>query len=362
MYIQSLQLQSVRNLSNVKIDGSTGINYLYGANGAGKTSVLEGIYILSRGRSFRAGRGQDWICKQESKALLAAELIPDTVSGVKTDQPIRLGLEREKTTWRARLAGKDIKSQSKLAQALPVCLFEPETHQIILGSPELRRRFIDWSVFHVEHSYLFHWRRYQRALKQRNQALRDKTELSVINSITASMLDSAMHVNQQRMVFFERLQEAMTALLPVFNAESLSIKLSLQPGWDTTYGLEASWKKDIENDINRGYTNSGPQRADIRILADSRLARHWLSRGQQKLVALLLVLAQQQVLSTKEHQQPILLLDDLQSEFDQERYEQLFTFLATLDNQVWLTGVNPPGNNNLCQKLFHVKQGVINTV
>lgn len=359
MYIKTLQLESVRNLKKIHCQAKPGVNFLYGNNGAGKTSVLEGIHIISRGRSFRPGRGNDWISRTKQSALLLADI--DQTDNAPTERIVRLGVERERKSWRARLGGQEVKSQPELAKALPVCLFEPETHQLILGGPEHRRRLLDWSVFHVEHSYLNYWRRYQRSLKQRNQALRDNADASVIRSISVGMQHIAEALMTQRSAFFSRFQTEFNALLPGFSAEQLELSVKLQQGWNVSENLLDRWESELRNDIERGFTQSGPHRADIQIHADGRLARNWLSRGQQKLTALILVLAQQATMTTDNHPHPVMLLDDLESELDEERYQCLLTYLTSVPNQVWLSGVNQPLSGYVSQ-LFHVEHGEVRTI
>ena len=158
MKISSLQIENLRNLALVSLKPHPGLNFIGGENGAGKTSILESLFVLSRGRSFRTSTTGDLVGPNDAYFRVVAEAVSD--EGKKD----RLGLERSGKHWRARKNLTDLTKISQLTRSLPVTLMEPNSHQLVSGPPEFRRKFLDWGVFHVEHGFIEVWSRYSRAL------------------------------------------------------------------------------------------------------------------------------------------------------------------------------------------------------
>ena len=198
------------------------INTLYGVNGAGKTSVLESIAVLSRGRSFRNNKVARIIGPAASGLRVYAEIQNDPNAQKPGSKPTRLGLERDPNGWRARRDGEELKQLSDLAQALAVVVMEPNSHSLISGAPEIRRRYLDWGVFHVEPRYLEAWRRYARALKQRNAALRSG-ERAVLDSLESVLASAGDHRTSTRLL------EEVTDFSGIESPSHVKIHLDVRP-------------------------------------------------------------------------------------------------------------------------------------
>ncbi len=355
--IQHLAVENVRNLQQVELTPDPGINLITGANGAGKTSLLEAIHILGRGRSFRSRRSNDWITRGESIARIIARTC---------DQPAlstTLGLERDRNGWQARINGKSVTSFGTLSRQLPLVMFEPNAHELVNGGPEQRRAYLDWGVFHVEPDYVMQWRRYHRALKQRNAALREQASPSVIQSLTPAMVSTAEQLDKVRSAFVRRLEQAFADLYQRLQPELPEVKMIYQPGWNTEQSLSEQLTNGIHRDREAGFTRYGPHRSDIGLFGQQRQLRGWLSRGQQKLLALLMLLAQQSVWKSDSNDQPtrtpIILLDDLYSELDATHIEKVLNLLEKTQAQTWITTTEQQKRTKEVKKVFHVEQGKV---
>lgn len=347
MIIKNLKLENFRNLAQVEVTPHPRLNLFVGANGAGKTSLLEALVVLSRGRSFRT--------------TLAAELIGRTgptfrifargEDAAGRDQ--RLGLERSGKRWRGRRNGCDLSQLSELTRCLPVVLMEPDSHLLISGSPEVRRKFLDWGMFHVKQEFLDIWRRYAQALKQRNAALRLQ-QREVLDSLDAIVADQGSRLSDLRGAHAGAVAEKLQITLESLNAGITGVDIEYLPGWSGA-SLGEVLRDNRSRDLDRGVTTHGPHRADLGLRCGKVSARSVLSRGEQKLLAAALLLTQAELLAGL-GERPVLLLDDLASEFDEVRYGRVLGRAVASGAQVWLTGTRGRRPEEDCA-MFHVEQG-----
>lgn len=347
MIIRSLKVSNLRNLGDVVIQPHKRVNYLYGRNGAGKTSVLESIIVLSRGRSFRTNQAQDLVGPNAKTFHVFAEIIN------RDENIVRLGLERSGKRWRGRIDGQDLSQLSQLTRRLPAVMMEPDSHQLISGSPENRRKYLDWGMFHVEHDFLNTWRKFSKALKQRNAALR-RGERAVLDSIDEVLATHGTQLSTFRENFAETVSRRIDVMMSRISDSSPRIKLEYQPGWSTGSYME-SLKRNQKRDLERGMTASGPHRADLVLTCGKQPARAVLSRGEQKALAASMLLTQAQIL-VETGERPVLILDDLISEFDRSHFRRVLEAAMSLHTQVWLSGTEKPELED-DYRMFHVKQG-----
>jgi len=342
-----LTLEGVRNLAPASLEPAPGLNWLHGANGAGKTSVLEAIHLLGRGRSFRASRPASVIQHDASELRVVGHCADGTV----------LGIERSGDHWRGRIGGKDCLRISEFAEVLPLVLCEPDSHRLIDGGPERRRQYLDWTLFHVEPHYLNAWQRYARLLRQRNAALKSGAGSAVLDALDAPMIPAARVLDELRRGQVGHLAEHSIALLDALQVRLPgALDLRYRPGYPADLSLAEALKAQRESDRERGFTQRGPHRADLVLRVDQQPAALELSRGQQKLLALALLLAQLVLLERGSGPAPVLLLDDPVSELDGAHLDTVLSWLEAQAFQTWVTATEPPG---LSCRVFHVEHGQI---
>lgn len=353
MSVVRLEIANVRNLQSVALLPHPHLNLLTGANGSGKTSVLEALHLLGLGRSFRSGRARRLVNDAESACTVFA------VFGDGGQAGIRRGANGE-TDLKV-----DNSSQVTLAQLvhrLPLCLLDPESMDLLDAGSKPRRAQLDWGVFHVEHRFYPVWLRYQRALKQRNSLLRSgnigRLEFAVWHR---ELADSAVQLHSFREAYLTSWQPAWAELMKSFLPDQ-DLSLDYTPGWDLAMPLEVQLAESWEKDVERGHTQIGPHRADLRVKRGTAPADEVLSRGQKKLVVCALKLSQVALLqATGQH--CVLLVDDLASELDAQARQRLIDYLAVSGAQVFITSIEPEavkpaleGTGNSF-KMFHVEQG-----
>ena len=362
MALNELHVHHFRNIEQQKLCFSAGLNLIHGANGSGKTSLLEAIYYLSTARSFRSSNHRR-VVQEGGRSLTLFGVVTDPVRGA-----IKLGLEREPGNTggvRLHVNGEAGRSVAQFARILPVSVIEPGTFELVAGGPGNRRRFLDWLVFHVEHWFSGIWQEAQRALKQRNHLLRHGIiRHSAIGPWNARVADLGEQLNRGREAGFKRFRDEFDAILERSHAEWLEpVTLEFNPGWDSGKGLADVLESNLESEARAGCTLYGPNRADIRIKVGRYPAGEVLSRGQQRSLVVLMKLAQMRVLQSVGCE-GICLLDDIHAELDSDNQALLARELLALNTQVFLTGITAPNQGALGNlmlehepAMFHVEHG-----
>ncbi|HUQ11656.1 MAG TPA: DNA replication/repair protein RecF [Steroidobacteraceae bacterium] len=346
MALAELRIENLRCIESAGLEFSPELNLISGANGAGKTSVLEAIFLLGRGRSFRT-RSSDKLIRHGKHSLV--------VFG-RTDAslPQTAGVEVTREGTRARINGGNAESLLALSSVLPVQSIDPEIHKLIDHGPERRRRWLDWLVFHVEPTFGIHWSRYQRALKQRNAAL--KVKGADIGLWDAALIEHGQAMTLARGAAIERLEPYLQKLFGRF--AGLDVGLGFYAGWGQDHDLAEALRLSVDRDRERGTSTSGPHRADIPLRLKGRSARETASRGQQKLIAVAMIVSQLQLLKAELGTQAVLLLDDPAAELDSANLALLFEELAALECQMIATSLSPEITLFQAPKtMFHVEQG-----
>lgn len=354
MRLVRLGIDDLRAFSRVELSPAPRFNLFVGANGAGKTSVLEAIHVLSTGRSFRSGARDALIRRGESSFRVFAEVRDEA-----RQRNSRLGLERSTKSWEARLDGEAIPSLSQLFMQLAVLCFEPSSHQLIGGAAEHRRRFVDWALFHVEPNFLPAWRRYQRALKQRNALLRAQ-QAEECGPWEIELATSGEIITEQRRAWLASLEPALQAATQRFLPELGPARIQFSSGWNERSGLLEAFAAGRSRDAVLGHTAVGPHRADWSLSFEQAPHREMLSRGQEKLAVLACLLTQAERFSIQTGRWPVLLFDDLASELDAEHLERTLDWLSAIPAQVWITGTAPlPITASGENRMFHVEHAQV---
>jgi len=354
MSLSLLSIHKLRNIQSTQIVPSPRLNLLLGANGSGKTSVLEAIYLLGRGKSFRSAYSRRIVSYNHPTLTVFGKAI--TKSGMSNT----LGIQINDGQFRAKLNGKFEQKSSTLASAMPLLFISPDGDKLIKGSPRQRRRFIDWGLFHVEHDFLSVWQRYNRVLQQRNAILRQKSA-AMLDSWDDQLIDAALKLDEFRRDYVENL----TRLAVDFMQQLLgvgTVEFNYQPGWRRGKDFKETLKANVDSDIRMGFTQKGPHRADLVLQIDGRSAAEYLSGGQQKLAACSLLLAQASVFNRYKQEACVILVDDLPSELDLQHRRLFMDLLYSIGGQVFVTATD----SSLLQlsaytekKKFHVEHGSV---
>jgi DNA replication and repair protein RecF len=355
MAITYLQVEQFRNIQNITVTPAPQFNFIFGPNGSGKTSLLEAIFCLGRGRSFRTHKANHLIAAGTAQFRVIGKILH-------TGREVTIGIQRDYHRTEIHIGGKIVTKAGDLAQHLPIAVLEPGLHEVIEGPPENRRRFMDWGVFHVEPGFRSAWERFRRALSQRNAALKAGWSQKAIKQWDIELAGPAQELDAYRRHYIDSIISSVQAIARDFPGME-PITFTYDPGWDAASEYLSCLRSQFPSDRERGYTQSGPHRADLQICAQHRPAREVLSRGQQKLCVASLILAQCQSLS-RNGNQAVILVDDLAAELDGANRRVLLTALANTGSQVFITGTDASlyAPIALQATTFHVKHGAIERI
>lgn len=354
MPIRQFSVSGLRNLKPLTISPHPNVNFIYGANGSGKTSILEAIALLASGKSFRTHQMKHVLAFESDRIETRSEVIDPKLGDGQIDC-----LRTRQGDTLLKMNGSVLTNQAEAAHWLPVQVIDPTTFRLLAGSPEDRRSFIDWGVFHVEHTFMDCWKRFKQQLKQRNSVLKQQDH-EWLSIWTEGFIEAAEQVNEYRQSYIKR-------FLPVFYQylermdNSFEVSIQYYPGWDKTLTLTQALEKQHDRDLQVGFTQSGPHRAELRIKVGKLPAVEVLSRGQQKTVVAALKLAQGSLFQQESERAPIYLVDDLASELDEKHRFALCRLLEELNCQTFITSIEKDKMTDVWKpessKVFHVEHG-----
>jgi DNA replication and repair protein RecF len=349
MPLAELALENIRCIQRAELTLAPGINLIQGPNASGKTSLLEGIYLLGRGRSFRT-RNTERLIRHETASLQAIGRTAGAVS-----QPLRIAVARN-APLSAEVAGVAVRSLAELAQAFPVQVIEPGIHRLVEEGSPRRRRWLDWAVFHVEPTFIDHWQRYTRILKQRNAALRAAAAPEVVHAWDGALVRHGNEVTAARARLLESLAPYWQSTLGVLAPVSASLRY--QPGWNPESSFADALAASFARDRAHGVSHVGPHRADVHLRIEGRSAREVASRGQQKLLGIAMVLAQMKLLRDRTDLVSTLLLDDPAAELDTGGVARFVSEVKSLNCQLVLTSLQAALELFVpADRVFHVERG-----
>ena len=356
MPLQQLESYQFRNLKNPNISFDSGLSIIFGNNASGKTSLLEAIHVLCSGKSFLSA----------SPAKLQQFGTNDfSINGQLTHDPQKHHFQYLSKDRRIHLKIDNnlVTKVSQYALLQPVQAITPSSFLLLDDSPDRRRRFIDWGVFHVKHAYIDSWHEYQRSLQQRNATLR-QGHLKMLDAWDVEYTRPCLRIDQYREGYIEDLSQRFSRIIRQFMPEH-QVSIQYHRGWPENNEFETLLRQSREKDVDRGYTFYGPHRAELSILLDERPARDTASRGQKKLIAYALYIAQAELQQIRGKYSGILLVDDLPSELDNKHQKSVIDLLAQQSMQVVMTCIDLEQiEKSLHQsaKVFHVKQGMVQEV
>jgi DNA replication and repair protein RecF len=355
MHLEWLQIGHVRILNQVRIDPGPRLNIFAGPNAGGKTAFLESIHLLARARSFRTPRIQEVVREGETTLQVTAR------AGYRaSDQRITTGIEKGRGQVAIRYAGAPVRTVSEQARNLPLVLATPDSHVLVTGTPKQRRHWLDWAMFHVEPSYLEHWRDFVRALRHRNSLLKESVRDSgLLQSWEIPMANAGEAMAQARQRFLQELGVALNEVTASRFPHEISVEVAA--GWPAESRLEECLARGRAGDRAAGYSRYGPHRADILFCCDGENLAARFSRGQIKLFVCLLMLAEGAVVEKLTGESPVFLLDDYAAELDARGSEYLLDKVMEKGWQAFVTTTEfrELGRFPGLSRVFHVEHGEI---
>jgi len=355
MRVTRLEFSGLRCFDHGEFAPTPGLNLVHGPNGSGKSSLLEALHLMAYARSFR-GRVRDGLVRAGAPAV---EVFVEWVEA--SGRTRRAGLRHTGQQWEGRLDGGPLAQLGDLCAALAVVTFEPGSHALVMGGGESRRRFVDWGLFHVEPEFLGLWRRYARALKQRNALLKARQRDGQLDAWEHELHQAGTPLGQARERYLQALQPFLDEVSAAVFPEGGAARLRYLPGWrQEDMSLADALLLARDRDLAAGFTSVGPHRADWRIDHAGIPGREALSRGQAKLTALAALLAQAEHQAAVRGDWPVVALDDLASELDRAHQALVLERLAGTGAQVIVTGTEPPAMHaalRAATTVFHVEHG-----
>ncbi|MCL2916304.1 DNA replication/repair protein RecF [Shewanella corallii] len=359
MSLIRLKIDTFRNIDSAQLLPGDGLNLIYGLNGSGKTSILEAIYFLGMGRSFRSHLSQRVINTDADQLTVFA-----VMQHARGEDKVGFRRSRNGDT-EVRINGDKVKRLSVLAETLPIQVITPESFSLLFEGPKSRRQFIDWGAFHSDPHFYQAWTNTRRILKQRNQLLRDGSSYSNIQFWDRELVRYAEQVTSIRNAYVDSLNELLKGIIGEF-LPRVSVKVSFTRGWDSKTDLAQLLETQYQRDLSLGHTVSGPHKADLRLRVGNLPAQDALSRGQLKLLVCALRIAQGKLLKQQSDKNSIYLVDDLPSELDADHRRLLLKQLTDTGAQVFVTAIEPSAIvdslHRAPSRMFHVEHGRVTQV
>ncbi|MDG6895666.1 DNA replication/repair protein RecF [Volucribacter amazonae] len=332
MALSRLLIENFRNITAVDLELDHGFNFLVGNNGSGKTSLLEAIFYLGHGRSFKSAVSNRIISYHQPHFILHGKIQEHQHQWSVGLQKLRQGNSIVK------INGEDGNKVSDLAHLLPMQIITPEGLNLLNGGPSYRRAFLDWGLFHHQSAFHRAWASLHRLLKQRNAALAQVQYYEELKIWDNELVKLAYQVSQWRTEYAEALRPEIEQTCQLFLPE-LEISVSFYQGWDKETDYAQLLAQNFMRDKAVGYTMSGPQKADFRFRANGLPVEDVLSRGQLKLLMCALRLAQGEHLMRQKNRHCIFLIDDFASELDENKRGLLAERLQASHSQVFISAI-----------------------
>jgi DNA replication and repair protein RecF len=352
MGISQLSLTNFRGLKSTTLDFHPHINLITGDNGSGKTSLLESINVIAQASSFQTHRLKNCISHTDEQLLLFAKF-----------NSYKVGLSKSSTKLDIKINGDSVKRRSDLVLKTPASVINAASFDLLSGSPALRRSFIDWCLFHVEHEYVTHFSLYKHAMKQRNAILKSRTNLNMIDYWDKYLITPSIVIHELRKKYSILISSLLKNELKGLLAD-VKLDFEYEQGWPLEETLSNSLKNSKKRDIKSGFTNVGIHRDNIRLSTDGNPIVQVLSRGQLKRVCIALQIILLKIVKKATNKPIILLVDDIGSELDKNSQRLAFEYLIDIGAQLFITNIDsavPQPLENKEYKMFHVEHGIITT-
>lgn len=346
MRLVSLTVENYRNIPRASLVPGRELTVICGDNGQGKTNLLEAVWLLTGGKSFRGGKDAELVRRGQPFALLEGCVEAD--DGRRDTLRIAVGTPGSERPGRtAKLNGADKGRASNLAGRFTAVVFDPGHLSLVKGAPEGRRKFLDAALCQLYPGYLTVYRRYLRALTQKNALLRKyetagRSACGVLDALNAELARNGEEIQARRLAYLERLAPLAEANYAELSKGAETLRVEYAPLFSPG-GLAAALEQRRPDELRAGCSLTGPHREDLRLLLDGEPAKVFASQGQQRSVVLSLKLAEAAAIAEVTGEHPVMLLDDVLSELDEGRRQYLLTrmrekqtFVTSCDDTAFL--------------------------
>tara|TARA_Y100000034_G_scaffold114236_1_gene150144 strand:- start:2774 stop:3868 length:1095 start_codon:yes stop_codon:yes gene_type:complete len=359
MSLSHLSLNNFRNIEALTLEPVNGINIIYGENGSGKTSLLEAIYFLSHGKSFRTAKHKNIIQHQQDKFVIHGRKALHDLS-------IPIGISKNQAGETSlKIQGKTSRKISELAQLVPVQVITPESYSLFFGGPKERRKFLDLGLFHVEHDFFYLWQSFNKVLKQRNALLKSKPRdyFEQIKFWDKEFVRLAEQINNLRIAYISRFKQQFFDKMCAELTLVSDLEINFHAGWKESETLSEALEQSFERDAKQGFTSKGPHKADFSFSVSGNSVENTFSRGQLKLLLYALKVTQNSLIESETDKQSILLIDDLPSELGEDTKDKVGQLLTHCDSQLFISSILSESISAVVEpmqrelKMFHVKHG-----
>jgi len=359
MSVEVVYLKNFRNLVEQKFCLHKELTFFIGDNGSGKSSILEALFFVGHGKSFRTTK-TDSICHFDEHAFFV---------NVKNETGSSIGITKNSNEahFLIKKDGSRLSKLSELANDFAIQIITPESFKLFFGGAKERRKFLDLGVFHVEHSFSNTWKRFSKIHKQRNAVLKSRASVADLEYWTNEFIRYSKEVNTYREEYASNLSQELSVWLEILLPEvSSGITLSFYQGWSNSKELSDVLLEQRERERHLGYSNAGAHKFDLRFFMDGKPIEIKLSRGQQKLFLIALTLAQMKLIERVKQLKAILLIDDFGAELDINSRIKLSEALNNLNCQIAITAIDTDAvnpllsstlENNEKYSMFHVEHG-----
>lgn len=356
MKIRKLIIENFRNIKNLTIKPSTSFNIFYGLNGSGKTNLIESIYLLSSGRSFKTYNIIETIMYDEENSIITVDFEDNLTAN-------NLSFYLNKNQKRIILDETVIKKIGELFGVFPVVMFSSTDILVIRNNPEYRRKFLDRLLYNSNPNYLKIYQKFYRILKHRNEILKSHN-LSDLDIWTEQLAVVAVEIIKLRSKFIENMYGVFKSKYEKITNCSEEVKIKYKPDINVTdvNSFLSVMDKNKVKDINCKNTSRGPHRDDLIFLLNDLPLKLYGSQGQCRSFILALKLAEIEYLYTSTNKRPVVLLDDISSELDNIRIKNLLNYLEKQNLQTFITTTEYSHLNQFLYsgyKIFNVANGSI---
>lgn len=365
MILKNIKIHNFRNYSDLDLQLNKNINIIYGNNGQGKTNILESIYVLALTKSHRSFIDETLIKGGEEYSIIKGTL--------KKDISYNLEILLKKSKKVVKIDENKINKISDYIDKMNVIIFSQEDLDLIKGSPNVRRKYINLQLSQLSSNYYTALNDYNKLLKIRNDLLKRKNNNEIIDMnyftiLTDYLINKGVFIYQMRNKYIEKINEICPkiykeiSLLEKFNIKfkpSVNITNYVQKEIKKT--LEKTYKDNYEKEIQAKTTLYGPHRDDFEFCIEDNSLRDYGSQGQQKIAVITLKLSEIEVFKDYKKTSPIILLDDVFSDLDNKKKNNLLKYINNSMQVIITTTDLNKINKSLLKKskLIHIEKGKV---